>query len=140
MNEAGFRVIDHTADTGIEAWGLNLPALFTNAALAVMTIYVDPGTIRPTREIKIHLDGDALAELLVSWLNELIYLFDSEQLLFREFSFSNLDTGGLDAICKGEQVDRDRHHLHTGIKAATYHKLELQNAAGTWHATVYLDL
>jgi SHS2 domain-containing protein len=140
MSEAGFRVIDHTADAGIEAWGPDLPALFTNAALAVMTIYLDPGTIRTTREIKVHLAGDGLAELMVSWLNELIYLFDSEQLLLREFSFSNLDTGGVEATCRGERADRERHQLHTGIKAATYHELKLLNVDGTWHATVYLDL
>ncbi|MCK4843903.1 MAG: archease, partial [Dehalococcoidia bacterium] len=77
-----FEIIDHVADVGIVAYGTDVEELFSNAALALFSLITEPESI----EEKLHLDLEVSSEgrdrLLVEWLNELIYLFDAERILF----------------------------------------------------------
>ncbi|MBI2861886.1 MAG: archease, partial [Chloroflexi bacterium] len=64
--------------------------------------------------------------LLVEWLNELLFIFDTEQLLLRRFQVLELNDQKLRANCFGERVVPQRHHLKLAIKAATYHQLQVE--------------
>jgi SHS2 domain-containing protein len=76
----------------------------------------------------------------VAWLNELVYLFDAGGLLFHRFEVLELEETRLRARCHGEQADPSRHRLRTGVKAATYHQLEVRRAGGGWRVRVFLDI
>lgn len=118
-----FRFIAHTADTGLVATGKNLAEAFANAAAGMFSIIVDRRTVkeRETRVIELQeADGEAL---LFAWLNELIYLFDVDHLLFRRFTLEEFDEKNLKARGYGEKYDPARHELKIGIKSATYHML-----------------
>lgn len=140
MQDKGYWLIEHTADAGIEAFGRDLPELFTRASLAILSIIINPSSVAPSKTKEIHLEGMGLDDLMVRWLNELIFLFDAEQLLLSEFSFKRIDATSLDVVCHGETVETGRHQLRTGIKAATYHRLELIRVEDFWRTRVYLDL
>jgi len=77
--------------------------------------------------------------LLVAWLNELIYLFDTENILFKRFDVSVVGNTRLEARGYGEKVDTLRHQLKTGIKAATYHMLSVDQSDG-YQVRVILDI
>jgi len=118
-----FRLIEHTADIGLIAYGRTLAEAFANAAYGLFSIITDPETIRETESRDLEISEDDTEALLFEWLNSLIYLFDVDTILFRRFEITELDNHRLKAVCYGEKYDPSRHKLKTGVKSATYHLL-----------------
>lgn len=135
-----YRYVEHTADLGFEAWGASLEAMFVHAAEALMAVLVDPGTVEPASERPVEIKASGLESLLVSWLNELLYVFDAEQWIFARFEINSADDKRLDAMTWGEPLDPRRHSIKTTIKAATYHRLSIKNRDGLWRCRVFVDL
>ena len=78
--------------------------------------------------------------LLVDWLNHLLYLFDQDGFLGRDFQVESLTPERLEARVTGESFDPARHPSLTGVKAATFHQLSIVPVEDGWEATVVLDL
>lgn len=135
-----FDIIDHTADVGITVYGENIKQLFTNAALALFSLITDIQSIKEKLWHQVEVSSEKRDDLLVEWLNELIYLFDAEQLLFNHFEIESLDDNSLKAICRGEKFDPARHKIKTGVKAATYHMLEIARDSKGYRARVIFDI
>ena len=123
--DSKFEILDHTADTGIIAYGIDLKQAFENAALGMFSLITDLASIENDQVRRIDINAPDRDDLLVSWLNELIYLFDVENLIFSKFDIIHLNESTLSAIAHGEKVDLSRHEIRTGIKAATYHMLKI---------------
>ena len=120
-----FRLIEHTADTGLIAYGKDLPEAFANAAYGMFSIITDLRRVKETESRVVELTGNDTESLLFEWLNQLIYLFDVETLLFKRFAIMELDDTHLKAIGYGEKYDPARHRLKIGVKSATYHMLKV---------------
>ena len=78
--------------------------------------------------------------LLVDWLNHLLYLFDLDGFLGRDFQVMLLTQERLEAKVTGENFDPARHPERTAVKAATFHQLSIVPVKDGWEATVVLDL
>ena len=134
-------VINHTADVGVVAYGANLSQAFANAARALFSLITEPESVEETLSRDIELRAPDEESLLVEWLNELIYLFDTENILFKRFEVGELGGGQLRARGYGEKVNRSRHQLKTGIKAATYHMLSVsQDEDDVYRVKVIFDI
>lgn len=138
--QKAFETFDHTADIGIRAFGRDLPEAFSNAAKGMFSLITDLRKVRSSRKIEIEITAGDQSSLLMDWLNELLYHFDAEQLLLKKFAISELTDTALKAECWGEPVDRSRHQLKRGIKAATYHGLKIEPAKSGFQIEVILDL
>ena len=139
MNKA-FKIIDHTADIGIVAFGTDIEQLFSNAALALSNLISYPKSVEERLQRRIETTAENLEELLVAWLNELIYYFDTEQILFSRFEIKSLSNEHLMAICYGEKLDPSRHETKVGVKAATYHMLQIDELTDAYAAQVIFDI
>ena len=135
-----YRQLAHTADLGWRIRGDSLPELFENAAAALVATMVDRRTIRRTETREVTLESGDRESLLVDWLNYLLYLFDVDGFLGRDFKVESLTPRRLRARVHGERFDPGRHPEKTAVKAATYHHLEIARVDGGWQATVILDL
>jgi SHS2 domain-containing protein len=135
-----FEVLDHTADIGLIFHGGNLKALFENAGEAFFHLITDLRKVRPRTERRINIGGESLERLMVDWLNELLYLHDVENLLFKEFEVESVGEDGLKAVVKGEPFQEGTHVIKTEVKAATYHRIEVRKEEGGWRAQIILDL
>jgi SHS2 domain-containing protein len=135
-----YRQLSHTADLGWRLRGDTLEELFENAAAALVATMVDRRTIRRTETREVTLESGDRESLLVDWLNHLLYLFDVDGFLGRDFLVESLTPRRLRARVLGERFDPGRHPEKTAVKAATYHHLEIVREDGTWRATVILDL
>ncbi len=128
--EKDFEIVDHTADVGIIAYGADVSQAFANAAKALFSLITE---LDDVEEI-LHRDTELVApdqeSLLVEWLNELIYLFDTENIVFKRFAITKLNNTQLKARSYGEKVDSSKHRLKTGVKAATYHRLKVDKGDG----------
>jgi len=135
-----FEVIDHTADVGIVAYGNRVEEVFLNAADGVFSLIADLGKVDEETSQHIAVDAPDQEELLVAWINELLYLFDAENLIFSRFKIIELGKTQLKAIAYGEQVDPDRHDLRAQVRAATSHRLKLKKEGNAFSAQLILDL
>lgn len=135
-----YRQISHTADLGWRIWGDSLPQLFENAGAALMATLVDRRSLRRREARDIAVESGDRESLLVDWLNHLLYLFDVDGFLGREFQVVTLTPTHLTARVWGEIFDPARHPEKTAVKAATFHKLEIIRKGPRWQATVILDL
>lgn len=135
-----YRVLEHTADIGFEAFGATREGVFANAARALTHLMVDLETILPLEGLSLRAEGSDMPNLLVNWLSEVLYLFDAEGWLFRDFEIENLTDRSLTAKARGEKFDRTRHQAKLLVKAITYHQLDLRNTGQGWRAQVYVDI
>ena len=135
-----FEFVDHTGDLGVRVFGQTMSELFEKAGEAVTFILTDPETIRIRETRKLLLDAKTDEELLITWLNELVYLFDTEGLLFKTYDVFSLHNHRLEALAQGEIYVEGRHPIKTAVKAATYHQLKIENLRGLWTAQVIFDL
>lgn len=124
-----FEEIEHTADVGIRAYGKSASALFENAAAGMFSLIADTERIQPVGEVEIRLAADDLPGLLVAWLSELLFLHETQHLLFSKFEVRVAGTQ-LDARVWGEAIDKKRHGLKLAIKAVTYHRLSVDPEKG----------
>jgi SHS2 domain-containing protein len=137
-----FEILEHTADVGIRAYGLDLRQAFVNAARGVFSLITDLDSIREIESRELDIRAPDRELLLVEWLSELIYLFDTQQLLFRRFIIKDMTDTAIKAECTGEKVDPFRHELKIGIKAVTYHMLKIESLPGGagFQVQVLLDI
>ena len=126
-----FELMEHTADVGIVAYGAGIAEAFANAGRALFSLITEPDGINETEYRDIKVTAPDRESLLVAWLNELIFLFDAEGMLFKRFDITNLSTTRLKARAYGEVADISRHILKVGVKAATYHMLEVDSSNGS---------
>ena len=134
-----FEFIDHTADTGIRVEAPTLEDLFETAGLAFTEVVTSAESLNCSVERRFKLEEDNLETLLVSWLQELLYLLDTEELVFARFQVKLHDCS-LEATAWGEVFDPDRHMIKTEIKAVTYHQLEVAESDQGWQAQVIFDI
>jgi SHS2 domain-containing protein len=125
-----FDIIEHTADVGIEAYGADLKEAFANAAYAMFTLIADLEGVREEICRQIEVRAEDQESLIVSWLNELLYLVDVEGIIFKRFEVIELGESSLVAKGYGELIDSARHSLKAGVKAATYHMLRVAQENG----------
>lgn len=140
MVESSFDIIDHTADIGIIVYGADFKQLVSNAALALFSLITDVENIERKLKHHIEINSENRDDLFVEWLNELIYLFDAEHLLFNRFDIDKLDNNQLKAVCFGEKFNSSRHRIKMGVKAATYHMLEISGDSRGYKAQVIFDI
>lgn len=139
-----FEILEHPADVGFVAYGATREELFTNAALALMTLACSPQHIEERQRREIAVTGADLESLLYAWLAEILAIADAEQLFFRRAEVRSLESRpqgfALRGAVFGEKYDKQRHAAGTYLKAVTYHQLKVQQTAGGWRAQVYLDV
>jgi len=135
-----FRILEHTADVGFEAFGATREEAFANAARALFNLIVDLDAIETHDEVTLQIQGPDPESLLVNWLSELLYLHDAEDWLFRDFEIQHLQDDSMSALARGEKFRRSRHQAKLLVKAITYHQLALEESPQGWRAQVYVDI
>lgn len=120
-----FQLIEHTADTGLIAYGSSLAEAFANAAYGLFSIMAELNRVRVSQSRPVTISGEDAESLLFNWLNQLIYIFEVEHLLFKRFDIAELTEHNLKATCWGETYNPSRHQLKLGVKSATYYLLQV---------------
>jgi SHS2 domain-containing protein len=134
-----YEAFEHTADLGLRIRAADLDTLFAEAARALCaTIADDLDAVQPKQRMDIRLEADEVTYLLFDWLNELLYRWDTEHLLFSRFEVRVAD--GLTGAAWGEPLDCSRHALGHEVKAITYHGLKVEQTADGWLAELIVDI
>ena len=140
MKGSGFRILDHPADLGIEAYGKTVAEAFEQAALGLVSIIVDASSVEARECREVTLRGSDREQLLVRWLQEILYLYDGEHFIGGRFQISQLEPGWLQALVYGEPFDPKHHQTRLDVKAVTYHQLKVLEGTGNSSVRVFLDI
>lgn len=120
-----FELLEHTADTGLIAYGYDLAEAFANAAYGLFSIMAELDGVREVESRTVMVSAEDVEGLLFNWLNELIYVFEVENRLLKRFDITEFDGRQLKAVCWGDKYNPSRHQLKLGVKSATYHMLKV---------------
>ena len=135
-----FEIVNHTADISIKAYGKTLKELFENAATGMFNILADLEGITSSTELEIKAEGLDKEELLITWLDELLYNFYTKHIIFCEFDITELTDKNLTAKVKGRFIGENRNRLKTEIKAATRHDLRIEKKDDTYEVQIVFDV
>ncbi|MBD3183091.1 archease [Candidatus Poribacteria bacterium] len=135
-----YEIIDHTADIGITAYGRDLPETFSNAAYAMFDILTEIDGIREIQSNDIKVSADDIQDLLIAWLDELLFIYETEYFLCRRTAIEYIDETSLKAHVFGEKIDPRRHDIKLEIKSVTYHQHKVEKTEDGYQARVIFDL
>jgi SHS2 domain-containing protein len=125
-----YKLLEHTADAMVKVYGETLGERYANAAYAMFDQITDVTKIEPLGELRIVLKAGNREQLLVDFLQELLFVHDTEDLVFGEFEVKT-DGKALEALVKGEKFDEKKHPKRSVVKGITYHRLEFDDEEGT---------
>ncbi len=135
----GFEILDHTADIGIKGWGEDIGSAFISCAQGLFYLVGD----KPKGEIAAGVTKDITSfsweELLVEWLNELVYEFDVNHYYLYDFCIGDLRQFQISSRSSAIVIPKDyivRHY----IKAVTYYGAFVRKMDSVWVAQVIIDV
>lgn len=134
-----YEQLDISGDAGLKIWGETLDGLFANAAEGMSELITDVAEIEGTEEREVVLTADSNEDLLIQWLNELIFFFDTYDFIGKRFDIS-LKNNTLKAKISGGRHNPAINESRLLIKAATYHGLSLKRDNLQWEAVVIFDI
>jgi len=144
MTAKRYAILDHTADTGLELAAATVDELFESAAEGMFSILTDTSRVSARERITVEVTAENYEDLLLNWLQELLYIFSERMMLLSGFSVRIRAAGEesllLHARCGGEPVDPEKHEIYAEIKTATYHRLSVKQTSAGWRGRVIFDI
>jgi SHS2 domain-containing protein len=126
---AKFEFLEHTADVYIAAQGATLAESFENAALAMFEVMTDTEKVSPDVEDSVEIEAEDEYALLYSWLEALLVKFETKNMLYSKFEIASIketpEGFRIQATVWGEKFNAEKHTQKVGVKAVTYHRMEI---------------
>ena len=135
-----YELLDHTADISIKVKAPSLKGIFIQSSVAMMDLICNIDKVNPINSFKIDASGVSSEQLLVNWLQELLYLHEVKNYLFSKFTIRSINRGVITGSATGEKFDSSRHELLNHIKAVTYNNLEIKKENGNFVTIITLDI
>jgi SHS2 domain-containing protein len=135
-----YRFLDHTADMMVEVTAPDRVGLYSDAARSLFAILTDLDAIEPRESRQFRIEADGWEQLLVAWLTELLFLYETELWLFSRFEMIALEAHVLEAVAWGERLDPERHPIEREVKAVTYHRLGVVKEDRGFKTAIVFDL
>ncbi|MFH1211952.1 MAG: archease [Candidatus Woesearchaeota archaeon] len=134
-----------SADVAFIAEADTVNELFVASAKATFQVMTDIDKIEQKEKFNVSLENKDAGKLLIDFLSELLFLKDTEGIVFSEFDVQVTDDNGvfrLIAAAFGEKIDYEKKEYKTDVKAVTYHQFmfEHDEKSGKWKAQVVLDI
>ncbi len=135
-----FETFDHTADLGLRVRAESREALFEEAARGLFSVILEnPERVGGDLSFSFRIEGTRDDELLLDWLDALLFKFSSEHVVLGRFEVRFVE-GGLTANAWGEPYSPDVHGVGEEVKAITYHGLRVEKLGEMWLGEVIVDL
>jgi len=129
--EQKYIFLNHTADAKFRAFGRNLEEAFANAALATASLMWNPEKVKLKMRYPVRVRGRDLEQLLVLFLEEIIYLFDTRMFLIHSADEIRIEEGPdgyrLEGVFGGD-INAGGYELFGGVKAVTYNEIKIETA------------
>ena len=140
MTSSAWEHFEVEADVGIHAWGPSRADAFARAAEGVFALIVTPDAVAAVETREARAQGASAEALLVNWLNECLYVHEIEGFAVARVDVDVCEEGVVHGVLHGEPLDTDRHPSGTIVKAATHHRVEIQEALNRVDVRVVVDV
>ena len=124
-----YEFLAHTADAKFRAFGHTLEEAFSNAALATASIMWDWEKVEKKIKRKVKVEGKDLKQLLCGFLEEIIYLLESEMFLLSSVRKIKIEKKqnqyNLEAFFEGDKFS-DMYEIFGDVKAITYNEMKIK--------------
>jgi len=133
-----FEEREHTADLLLRIRAKTLAGLCEEAGMALMkTMY--RGSARPVNEKSLTVYGQTPEHLFHSFLSELLYITEVENLVFSRIIVTEHDNE-ISATLLGEPFDRDLHGGGTEVKGVSWYGLSIIQDNNDYVCDVLFDV
>ena len=145
INLKDFELVEHTADIGLKIYGRDERELFINAARGMFflitgsTVFSVPD--KPKKYFTVESSASNIEDLIITWLSDLLYIFDTEFVLFDEYNIQSMTEKMIEARVRAIKIEDSPYQIIKELKAVTYHDLHIyQNKNGRWEANIVFDI
>jgi len=124
-----YEFLEHMADAYVAAYGKDLAEAFESAAAAMFDVMTEVEKVKAKVEDRVEVEAEDEYALLYSWLENLLVKSDINEMLYSKFKILNInktsDGFRLQAKIWGEKFNPKKHPQKVGVKAVTYHRMEI---------------
>jgi SHS2 domain-containing protein len=143
-DKKSYEFLEHTADAYIAAYGKDLAEAFENAAIAMFDVMTEVEKVRSNMEATVKVEGEDEYSLLYSWLEDLLIKSETNRMLYSKFKILHIGKSAkglkLEARIWGERFNSKKHLQKVGVKAVTYHRMEVLKEPGRVTLKFILDI
>ncbi len=133
-----YKYLEHTADAKFKAFGKSLEEAFINAAYATFNIITETDKVKSVKEFNIEVESKRELSLLYDFLEELLFLLDTEGFVLSEVKSLSIDGSKLKAKVVGDNFKNCS--VHGNIKSVTYSDMEIVKNDNGYELTVVVDI
>lgn len=137
---AGFAVEARPSELALRFWAPTLDEALRQAAHGLESLLAGTSQLSPARQVSFTLSGTDNAELVLKLLNELLFYFDLERLLFDRIELARTDRRAWQVRVSGEPFDPARHASGCYVKAVVASACSLGWDGDRWRGGVALEL
>ena len=134
-----FELFEHKADVGVRGVGTSLNEAFSECAKAMYSVMVELESVDAGKDVSVKVSARNEPELLIAWLNELLFLTARKEMIFSEFEVE-IKGNELVGVARGEKIDLEKHGLKTEVKGATLAGLKVLREHGRFSAECIVDV
>jgi len=127
----------------MKAYGETLARMFENAAKGMFSIMLDmtqDAEATKSTDLVLEQEEENIEQMFVDWLNELLYLVDTENLVPSTITVTQVDGKCLRAAVSGNPFNKEIHRYKTEIKSTTYHMLEIGRENDKYFGMILFDI
>ncbi len=136
-----YRLTKHQSELAVRVTGDSQADLFANSAMALFDVMVaDVDKIESKERLPLEVEGTDRDDLMVNWVRELLYLYQSSGYLLREFTIREVKDTVVKADVVGEKIDPDRHEVKQEIAAVAFHKSRMDKTGNQWTAHLIFEV
>jgi SHS2 domain-containing protein len=139
-NPKNYRITTHHTELAVRITGSSQADLFANSAFALFDVMTDLAAVEIKERIALEIEGNDRDDLLVNWMRELLYLYQSNGYLLKEFKINQVKDTVVKAEVCGEKVDPDRHEVKQEIASVAAHKSRIEKTGNQWIAQMIFEL
>ena len=139
-----FKIIPHTADIGLSVTAASREELFADAVFGLRSLLLSKISLKNSDLKKIQLEAITLEDLLVQWLSELNFLFETVYWILDRIDDLTISVSEglfqLNANVSGGLLEPASSEIELEIKAVTHHDLKIVQSSGLWSVKIFFDL
>lgn len=132
-----YRFIDHTADIAFEVYGKDIAELLENSAYAFYEAFVYTERLEKSKQKLVEVEAEEEDLLLYRWLNELLFIFETEFFAGKEVKVE-VKNSKAKGVIYGSRFTRSEVKVEP--KAITMHKFGIKREKDGLIAFVVVDI
>lgn len=134
-----YKFLEHTADVQYEAYGETIEECFLNSSEAMIVSICD-SEIKGDKKKELKISGDDFENLLYEFLEEILFIFESENLILSGIENLKIDKSNFELTCSAFFDDSSKYDFFSHVKAITYNEMKVEKQNNVWVSKVTLDV